>query len=190
MDRLHDMAPGLFERLERSRWFRREVEAMWKRLYRVAYSWCHDSHLAADLVQDTMAKALKNRHQLRDQAALRGWLFVILANSWRDHCRRVRDTVDIDAIELGHDSDLEADSDRVELLERVRTAIARLSPDHREVLTLVVLEEMAYDEVAKVLGIPIGTVTSRLCRAREILRRNLHEMGVAGATTAILRRVK
>lgn len=184
------MTLGIFERFEQSRRFRQEVGAMWHRLYRMAYAWSHDPHLAADLVQDTLAKALKNRHQLRDQAALHGWLFVILANNWRDHCRRVRDTVDIDTIELGHDSNLEADSDRNELLERVRTAIAQLNPDHREVLTLVVLEEMAYDEVAKVLGIPIGTVTSRLCRARGILRRILHEMGVAGATTATLRRVK
>ncbi len=163
---------------------------MWKRLYRMAYSWCHDPHLAADLVQDTMAKALKNRHQLRERAALQGWLFVILANGWRDHCRRVRDTVDIDAIELGHDSDLETDSDRNRMLQRLRSAIARLNPDHREVLTLVVLEGMAYDEVADVLRIPIGTVTSRLCRAREILRRNLHEPAAADAATATLRRVK
>ncbi|MBI3570146.1 MAG: sigma-70 family RNA polymerase sigma factor [Gammaproteobacteria bacterium] len=184
------MASGIFKRLEQSRWFRREVEAMWQRLYRMAYSWCHDPHLAADLVQDTMAKALKNRHQLRDRAALTGWLFVILTNSWRDHCRHVRDTVDIDTMELGHDSDLETDSDRNALLQRVRTAMARLSPDHRQVLTLVVLEGMAYDEVARVLGIPIGTVTSRLCRAREILRRNLHQMGVAGATITTLRRVQ
>lgn len=162
---------------------------MWQRLYRVAYSWCHDPHLTADLVQDTMAKALKNHHQLRDRAALQGWLFVILANCWRDHCRRARDTVDIDAMELSHDSDLETDSDRIELLQRVRAAIARLSPNHREVLTLVVLEGMAYDDVAKVLDIPIGTVTSRLCRARGVLRRNLHENGVAGATTATLRSV-
>lgn len=184
------MAPGLFERLERSRWFRREVEAMWKRLYRVAYSWCHDPHLAADLVQDTMAKALKNRHQLRERAALQGWLFVILANSWRDHCRGFRHTVDIDAIELAHDADLETDSERNNMLQKLRAAIAQLSTDHREVLTLVVLEGMAYDEVARVLGIPIGTVTSRLCRAREILRRKLREPDAADVTTATLRRVK
>lgn len=184
------MVTGIFKRFEQSRWFRQEVVAMWQRLYRMAYSWCHDPHLAADLVQDTMAKALKNHQQLRDRAALQGWLFVILANCWRDHCRRVRDTVDIDTIELDHDSDLEMDSDRIELLQRVRTAIARLSPDHREVLTLVVLEGMAYDDVARVLDIPIGTVTSRLCRARGMLRRNLHEHGVASTTTATLRSVK
>lgn len=170
--------------------FRRDVEAMWRRLHRVAYSWCHDPHLAADLVQDTMVKAFKNQHQLRDRTALKGWLFAILANSWRDHCRRARETVDIDAIELGDDFSQEVESDRLDMLQRVRRAIARLSRDHREVLTLVVLEGMAYDEVAKVLSIPIGTVTSRLCRARQILRRNLHDAGVANGTTTILRRVK
>jgi RNA polymerase sigma-70 factor (ECF subfamily) len=184
------MAPGLFERLERSRWFRHEVAAMWKRLYRVAYSWCHDPHLAADLVQDTLAKALKNRHQLRERAAIQGWLFAILANTWRDHCRGIRHTVDIDAIELAHDSDLETDSERNNMLRKLRAAIARLGRDQREVLTLVVLEGMAYDEVARVLDIPIGTVTSRLCRAREILRKNLREPDADGVTAAVLRRVK
>jgi RNA polymerase sigma-70 factor (ECF subfamily) len=137
-----------------------------------------------------MAKALKNRHQLRDHATLNGWLFVILVNGWRDHCRRARETVDIDTLELGHESDLEDERDRVETLQRVRAAVARLSADHREVLTLVVLEGMAYDEVARVLGIPMGTVTSRLSRARQLLRRSLHQSGVAGEAAAGLRRVK
>ena len=161
---------------------------MWSRLYRLAYSWSHDPHLSADLVQDTLAKALQKQHQLKDRAALRGWLFAILVNGWRDHCRRVRDTVDLDAVELAGETDLETGHERTQTIGRVRAALARLHADHRQVLTLVVLEEMAYDEVAKALGIPIGTVTSRLCRARANLRKDLSG-GAAGAAAA-LRSVK
>lgn len=163
---------------------------MWQRLYRMAYSWCHDPHLAADLVQDTLAKALKKERQLRDHAALKGWLFAILVNSWRDHCRRHRDSVDPDGLDFCDEAGSEAELERTETLERVRGAVAALGADHREVLTLVALEGMAYDEVARALGIPIGTVTSRLCRARAILRKRLGGTGSAGGAAAPLRRVK
>ncbi len=163
---------------------------MWQRLYRMAYSWCHDPHLAADLVQDAIAKALDKQHQLQDRSALKAWLFAILVNGWRDHCRRVPDTVDLDAAQFAHEADLEAGLELTQTIARVRAAIARLSADHREVLTLVVLEGMAYDEVARALGIPVGTVTSRLCRARAILRKSLSESGAAGSAASPLRRVK
>lgn len=163
---------------------------MWQRLYRMAYSWCHDPHLAADLVQDTLAKALKKEHQLRDGAALKGWLFAILVNNWRDHCRRRRDCADSDGLELADETGSDMAQERIETLERVRGAVAALNADHREVLTLVALEGMAYDEAARALGIPIGTVTSRLCRARAILRKRLGETGSAGGAAAPLRRVK
>lgn len=168
---------------------RREIEAMWRHLYRVAYAWCHDPHLAADLVQETLAKALKKQHQLRDRAALRGWLFAILVNGWRDHCRRARERPETESIASESEPATEPAAEGIEILDRVRRAVAALSPEHREVLTLVALEGMAYDEAARALAIPIGTVTSRLCRAREILRRRL-----GGADSAVpvlaLRRVK
>lgn len=175
---------------DQARSFQRDVEAMWHRLYRLAYSWCHDPHLAADLVQDTMAKALRNRNQLRDHASLHGWLFVILVNGWRDHCRSQRHTVDIETLDLAHEVDFVEERDRLATVQRVRTAMSRLSTEHREVLTLVVLEGMPYDEVAHVLGIPMGTVTSRLSRARNQLRRILRAKSTADQDGVNLRRVK
>lgn len=189
MDRLTGVELNLFERSGQTRMHRLEVKAMWQRLYRVAYSWCHDPHLAADLVQDTIAKALDKQHQLQDRSALKAWLFAILVNGWRDHCRHAPETVDVDTVQFAHEADLEAGLELAQTIARVRTAIARLSAEHREVLTLVVLEGMAYDEVARALGIPIGTVTSRLCRARATLRKSLGE-GAAGSPAAALRRVK
>jgi len=84
----------------RSQEFKQRLEASRTRLYRLAYSWCHDTALADDLAQETLEKALKKSSQLRDPAALETWLFSILTNCWRDHFRRSRDMLDIDDLPL------------------------------------------------------------------------------------------
>lgn len=146
------------------------------RLYRVAFSWCHDAALAEDLVQDTLTRALERATQLREAERLEPWLFAILANRWRDHLRSLRPHEDIDTLEEllpdGGDSPERAD-ERGEIVDQVRAAIARLSLGQRQVLTLVDLEEFSYAEVSSILDIPIGTVMSRLCRARQQLRTEL-----------------
>lgn len=164
------------------------------RLYRIAYSWCHDEALAEDLVQDTLTRALERAGQLRDLERFDPWLFAILANRWRDHLRSLRPHEDIDTLEDllpdGGDSPERAD-ERGEIVDQVRAAIARLSIGQRQVLTLVDLEEFSYAEVSHILEIPIGTVMSRLCRARRQLRTeliSLHEPRAMGRET--LRRIK
>lgn len=156
--------------------FRRSVEASRETLYRLAYSWCHDAALADDLVQETILLALDRAQQLREPERLKGWLCAILANRLRDHFRRVRGHEDIDEIDeavLAHGETPEAARESVQLAERVRAEVARLPLGQRQVLTLVDLEECSYAEVAGILQVPIGTVMSRLCRARAQLRRTL-----------------
>lgn len=156
--------------------FRARVERARPRLYRLAYSWCHDPALADDLVQDALYKALKSAGQLRDITVLEGWLFKILANCWRDHFRRRRDIQDIeDMDELPftggcNPEDLRSQS---ELAARVRKAVAGLPLGQRQVLTLIDLEDASYSEAAEILNIPVGTVMSRLCRARAALKMQL-----------------
>ncbi len=159
--------------LGRSWQLRRELETKWNRLYRLAYAWCHDSQLASDLVQEALAKALDGGEQLRNAQALDAWLFTILANCWRDYNRRNPETTDIDGVTLVHASNPEEESGQLEMVSRVRAAIAGLGREQRQVITLVDLEGFAYGEVAQVLGIPVGTVMSRLCRARRDLKRRL-----------------
>ncbi|MDH5649997.1 MAG: RNA polymerase sigma factor, partial [Gammaproteobacteria bacterium] len=72
----------------RHRQLKQQLEQHWHRLYRLAYSWCHDPQLSQDLAQDTVAKALSKGHQLRDHQAFEAWLFSILINCWRDTCRQ------------------------------------------------------------------------------------------------------
>lgn len=162
--------------LRGSREFDARVEAHRASLFRAGYAWTHDRALADDLAQETLARALAHAGQLRDPERLRSWLFGILANCWRDHLRAVRPGVDIDTVEdqcFSADPTPEEAYDRKAVVARVRAAVALLPVGQRQVITLVDLEEFSYGEVAAILGIPIGTVMSRLCRARLALRDRL-----------------
>ncbi len=161
-----------------------------KKLHRVAYTWCRDCALADDLVQETLAKALKNIGHLRDAEAIDAWLFRIMANCWRDHFRRERLTEDISTLADLDDLASDGDYDTTDVVSRVRAAVAQLPLGQREVLALVDLQGFSYPEVAELLNIPLGTVTSRICRAREALRVMLLEPPAAPARTVQLRRVK
>ncbi|MHB1952052.1 MAG: RNA polymerase sigma factor, partial [Acidiferrobacteraceae bacterium] len=153
--------------------FRRNLERARPRLYRVAYSWCRNASLADDVVQETLIKALRHQRQLRDPGAMDAWLFSILANCYRDHFRRQKEEEDIDEMELPGDATPETEHGENEVVRLVRAAIMRLPEGQRQVLTLVDLEGLSYEEVAKVLSIPTGTVMSRLCRGRRLLKQLL-----------------
>ena len=157
-------------------------------LFRLALMWCHDRALADDLTQEALAKALAAAGQLRDPARLRTWLFGILANGWRDHLRARRPMEDIETVAeqwlVGGDCPEQA-LDQSRLALRVRQAIGRLPMAQREVLGLVDLDSFSYAQVAEILALPIGTVMSRLCRARAALRLHL-----ADDRQVPLRRVK
>ena len=161
----------------RSREAKQQLEQRRLRLYRVAYSWCHDAALAEDLVQDTLTKAMQKCSQLRDPKAGDAWLFSILTNCYRDHFRRSKPTEPIENIELVEELTPELESSRQEVVDQVRLAIRQLPAGQRQVLTLVDLEGFSYVEVANILDIPIGTVMSRLCRARRALRKQILQGG-------------
>ena len=154
----------------RSREAQRALEQARTRLYRVAYSWCHSAALADDLVQETLTKALRKSAQLRDPKARDAWLFTILANCYRDHFRKQRDMDDIDEIEISHETTPESETSSAEIVSLVRAAIAQLPQGQRQVVTLVDLEGFSYVEVAQILDVPIGTIMSRLCRARNAMK--------------------
>lgn len=175
----------------RSREFNERLEANRKRLYRVAYAWCHNAHLADDLVQETMLQALKSAASLRSFEAMDSWLFSILTNCWRGHLRSRRDLQEFDENDHFSDTDVEKDHHEMQTVTRVRNAVAQLSQGQREVVTLVDLEGFSYAEVAEILAIPIGTVMSRLCRARQALKEKLLSVAAAAAPREVaLVRVK
>lgn len=154
-----------------------QIKASRGRLYRVAFAWCHDAALADDLAQETLTRGLLRLEQLRESAKFMSWLFAILNRCWLDHLRGKRRDIDDELLsELPSElpgPDIHAE--RQETVNRVRGAIAVLPLGQRQVVTLVDLEDFSYAEVAEVLDIPIGTVMSRLCRARGALRELLLE---------------
>jgi RNA polymerase sigma-70 factor (ECF subfamily) len=172
----------------------RQVERRRTALFRLAYLWCQDRALADDLTQEALAKAVARADQLRDPSRLNSWLFGILANCWRDHLRARRPVEDIDAIEehwLATEHGPEHAASQLELAAQVRAAVRDLPLGQREVLSLVDLEECSYAEVAAILDLPIGTVMSRLSRARASLRLRLVGTRKPAAIIApTLRRVK
>jgi RNA polymerase sigma-70 factor (ECF subfamily) len=159
--------------LFRSRNARSVLETHRARLYRIAYAWTRSPALADDLVQETLTKALVKSGQLRDPKASEAWLYSILSNCYRDHFRRLRETEDVDTIELLSDSNPEQESSQQQLIEKVRAAMMRLPEGQRQVVSLVDIEGFSYVEVAEILAVPIGTVMSRLCRARASLKEHL-----------------
>ncbi|MBN8761314.1 MAG: RNA polymerase subunit sigma-24 [Thiobacillus sp. 65-69] len=174
--------------------FRPGIESLRPVLYRIAYSWCHDPTLADDLAQDTLSKAWTQRAQLREASAMKAWAVAIMHRCWMDHLRTRRDFDSLDdwqeTIESASDSP-ETCCDREQIVACVRAAVARLPLGQRQVLTLVDLEEFGYAEVARILDIPVGTVMSRLSRARAGLRAILDRaMRQQTADRPALRRVK
>lgn len=173
--------------------FRPSIEALRPVLYRIAYAWCHDAALADDLVQDTLSKAWTRRAQLRDEASLKAWVVSIMHHCWLDHLRSRRDFDDVelwqDTIESPTESP-EACCNREQVIASVRAAVTRLPLGQRQVLTLVDLEEFSYVEVAGILDIPVGTVMSRLSRARANLKTLLDNTMKQPAAASLLRRVK
>lgn len=154
-------------------------------LFRLAYSWCHNPALAEDLAQEAITRGIAKLEQLRNTEDLKPWLLRILVNTWRDHLRRQRPTDDIDDVVLIDSTTPEQLSIRHNMKQRVRDAISNLPQGQRIVISLVDLQEASYAEVATILDIPIGTVMSRLCRARKALSKALMETGISSSVTQL-----
>ena len=147
------------------------VVAQIPRLRRYATALLHNRADADDLVQDCIERAIRQQNTLLDRKRLSGWLFAILHNV---HCnelqRRRRRGRPLEIDSLADDLSLSAPAeDRSETRDFIR-AMGTLSEDHRQILLLVGIEGLSYREIADLLNIPIGTVMSRLSRAREQLR--------------------
>jgi RNA polymerase sigma-70 factor (ECF subfamily) len=139
------------------------------RLRRYARAMLGDRAAADDLVQDTLERAWSRLQQWRAGSDMRAWLFGIMHNLRVDQLRRPRlstHSIDEDDFDVPTRA---TQTDELELRD-IESALSHLPDEQREVLLLVALEETSYAEIASTLGIPIGTVMSRLSRGRERLR--------------------
>ena len=155
------------------------------RLRRYARALTGDRARADDLVQDTFERALVKFHLWQPDSDMRAWLFTIMHNVYVNQLRSNRSgmTIALDD-ETVMPSMRATQSDRLELQD-LQVALLRVPDEQREVLLLVGLEQMTYGEAAGVLGIPIGTVMSRLSRARERLRALLAGGGAHSALKVV-----
>ena len=136
-----------------------------------------DDAVAEDILQDAWLRIVRGLGRLSDPARLAPWLFSIARRAVIDHIRR-RSSRYI-AVELEEETHPAAEStDQWEEIELIQDAIADLAPADRETVALFYLQELDLREIAEVLGIPVGTVKSRLHRARGLLRKQLEAKGV------------
>jgi RNA polymerase sigma-70 factor (ECF subfamily) len=156
------------------------------RLRRFARSLVSDPAAADDLVQATLERALTHGGQRRKHDALQSWLFAILYRQFVDEHRRAARWRRIAGLVAPDDEAGAPTPDQVFDARSALAKLARLPSEQRALLMLVSVEGLAYGEVAQVLGIPIGTVMSRLSRARQALRR-LDAAGLPPPSLRILR---
>jgi RNA polymerase sigma factor (sigma-70 family) len=137
-----------------------------------------DAGLAEELLQDTLLAAWTGAHGYRGQASVQGWLFGIARRRAHDALRR-RSLRLVEGDELATVASSDPDPEDAALIaaerDELTAAIARLAPIHREVLILTFVHELSYLDLAEALGIPIGTVKSRLSNAKQALRARLRE---------------
>lgn len=170
-----------------------ELQAQIPRLRRYARALTGSREAADDLTQDTLERAWLKRSLWQADAALGArslgaWLFAVMHNVFINEVRRRRPTEPLDAHEDELEQPAAARADSGVALRDLQRALAQLPVEQREVVLLVGLEGLSYDEAAQALEVPIGTVMSRLSRGRERLRQVLQDEG--GAAAVPLRRVK
>ena len=142
------------------------------RLRRYARALAGDRARADDLVQDTLERAWNKFHLWRPGSDLRAWLFTVMHNVYVNQIRASRDHASLD--DDGADVAVTGTQGASLEIRDLERALSLLPAEQREVLLLIALEDMSYTEAAAALDIPIGTVMSRLSRAREKLRGLMH----------------
>jgi len=156
---------------------------LFERLYNFAHWLTQDREEAEDLVQETYAKALKGFPSFQQGTNFRAWIYRILRNTFLTSRIGLKpdSSVSFDEESTQQSPFVTSDTPETILLQRsdqelVQQALGRLAVPHREILLLCEFEEMSYQEISATLAIPMGTVMSRLSRARMALRDAVKEM--------------
>lgn len=151
--------------------FEQIVETHYQGLYRFALSMCRRDATAQDLVQQTFLQWARKGHTLRDSAKVKTWLFTTLYRDWLSQARREKkyEEIEFEPDLHGARHEEHAAPPRVDG-STLQRALDELPASYRAPLVLFYLKELSYKEIAETLGVPIGTVMSRLSRAKDLLR--------------------
>jgi len=177
------MLVGVPKEREVSGTFEELAMPLFDRLYNFAHWLAQDREEAEDLLQETYVKALKGFRSFQPGTNFRAWMYQILRNTFLTSRTGLRSAMSVPLDEDAGEMTMAASGDTPEtaLLQRsdrelVQEALSRLPVPYREVLLLCEFEEMSYQEISVAVGIPLGTVMSRLSRARKALRNQIEEM--------------
>jgi RNA polymerase sigma factor (sigma-70 family) len=154
------------------------VERWHPSLWRYVRGLASDDDAAAEAVQDVWLRVLRAISRLRDPARIRAWLFGIARRVMMDRLRQAYAEPERAEIDLGEIPGPDDAEDRAEDLAQMRDALATMPITEREALVLFYLNELTLAQMAEVLAVPVGTVKSRLFRARQMLRRALTDRGM------------
>lgn len=178
--------------------FWRQVEENEQFIYGTALRYTGQAYDAEDLVQQTLEMAFKRYAQLREPGRFKSWVFVILRNIHLKNLRRpeaavYQDPFDdqtdyVEVLTQAAQNDASALYEQKAVSRTVRQALAALSEPYQTVLILHYMEEYSYREISTTLGIPIGTVMSRLSRAKQHLKKKLLQRALKGKSTRIRHR--
>lgn len=158
--------------------FEQIVDAHYQGLFRFALSMCRRESTAQDLVQQTFLQWAKKGHTLRDSSKVKTWLFTTIYREWLGMARKEKKHPEVEFEPDLHGStqdDSDGQNPRVDSAT-LQTALEQLAPNYRAPLVLFYLKELSYRDIAETLGVPIGTVMSRLSRAKDQLRSILRRL--------------
>jgi RNA polymerase sigma-70 factor (ECF subfamily) len=151
------------------------VDLHYQSLFRYAYRLTGTAGDAEDLTQETFCKAQAKWGQLREAAQARGWLFSILRNAYLQRCRTQKQAVEISLEAVSEVAEATAATPWTVEPEKLQDALNRLPEEFRTPIILYYFEEFSYKEIADQMRVPLGTVMSRLARAKAWLRKELQD---------------
>ena len=181
--RIADQIPFIGRKEHRREEFWNLAQDQTRFLYNVAFKYAGNHYDAEDLVQETLYTAYSKFHQLRERRKIKSWMFTILRNQFLKWQRK-KTPVRMDEFENGIDylTQLESASpqqnavsayERIAEAETIQSILDTLPEKYKTVLILFYMEDSAYQEIAEMLGVPIGTVMSRLSRAKQMMKKAL-----------------
>lgn len=167
--------------------FEQIVDAHYQGLYRFALSMCRREATAQDLVQQTFLQWARKGHTLRDAAKVKTWLFTTIYREWLAIARREKKYEEVEFEPDQHGAAQQQDDGENPRVDSatLQTALEELEPNYRAPLVLFYLKELSYRDIAETLGVPIGTVMSRLSRAKDSLRVILRRLEDSSAPNII-----
>ncbi len=164
----------------KKRRFNKLIQEYLDGLLQLAYMRCANKELAEDLVQEACIKAYKSYIDKEEIANPKAWLFRILINTHIDHVRKKQlEIADLDNFEFVDKRNPSQDTESNYFFKDLNYALKQLEPEQRVVAYLADVNEYSYKEIAELLEVPLGTVMSRLHRARQTLRKILASKGYA-----------